>query len=214
MFGPIFWKIEHGDPLILFHFLTACVINDRFWQNNWHILFDPKLSRTTLTIVGFEPLKTTLRSHYIIRWLPVLNPFKSISCCWKRTDRKHFHQVTHQTQPQHILWNSFPMKFPEGKQKDNWEMYNRSGLRQCLKNGKRVSLYHCYNVCYFGSVSILYSKKFSSAKNFVKSDRPAVRQEFIFVKRRLSLVALRSFGHCFVAYRWFSHSWIFLIPHL
>ena len=61
---------------------------------------------------------------------------------------------------------------------------------------------------------ILYSKKFSSAKNFVKSDRPAVRQEFIFVKRRSSLVALRSFGRCFVAYRWFSHSWIFLIPHL
>ena len=31
---------------------------------------------------------------------------------------------------------------------------------------------------------ILYSKKFSSAKNFVKSDRRAVHQEFIFVKRR------------------------------
>ena len=61
---------------------------------------------------------------------------------------------------------------------------------------------------------LLYSKKFSSAKNFVKSNRPVVRQEFIFVKRRSSLVALRSFGRCFVAYRWFSHSWIFLIPHL
>ena len=35
---------------------------------------------------------------------------------------------------------------------------------------------------------LLYSKKFSSAKNFVKSDRPAVRQEFIFIKRRSSLV--------------------------
>ena len=33
---------------------------------------------------------------------------------------------------------------------------------------------------------ILYSKKFSSAKNFVKSDRQAVRQEFIFVKRRVA----------------------------
>ena len=37
--------------------------------------------------------------------------------------------------------------------------------------------------------AVLYSKKFSSAKNFVKSDRPAVRQEFIFsnVGRRLLL---------------------------
>ena len=51
MFGPIFWKMEHGDPLILFHFLTACAINNRFWQKNWHILFDPKLSRTTLNKV-------------------------------------------------------------------------------------------------------------------------------------------------------------------
>ena len=32
MFGPIFWKIEHGDRLILFHFLNACAINNRFWQ--------------------------------------------------------------------------------------------------------------------------------------------------------------------------------------
>ena len=54
----------------------------------------------------------------------------------------------------------------------------------------------------------------SSAKNFVKSDRPAVRQEFIFVKHRSSLVALRSFGRCFVAYRLSSHPWIFLMPHL
>ena len=33
---------------------------------------------------------------------------------------------------------------------------------------------------------LLYSKKFSSAKNFVKSDRQAVRQEFIFVTRRVA----------------------------
>ena len=39
---------------------------------------------------------------------------------------------------------------------------------------------------------ILYSKKFSSAKNFVKSDRQAVRQEFIFVKHRVALVFGRS----------------------
>ena len=64
------------------------------------------------------------------------------------------------------------------------------------------------------AILLLYSKKISSAKNFVKNNRPAVRQEYIFVKRRSSLVALRSFGRCFVAYRWFSHSWIFLIPHL
>ena len=60
----------------------------------------------------------------------------------------------------------------------------------------------------------LYSKKFSSAKIFVKSDHPAVRQEFIFVKHRSSLVALRSFGRRSVAYRLSSHSWIFLIPHV
>ena len=35
---------------------------------------------------------------------------------------------------------------------------------------------------------LLYRRKFSSAKNVVKSDRQAVRQEFIFVKSRSSLV--------------------------
>ena len=35
-------------------------------------------------------------------------------------------------------------------------------------------------------LKVPYSKKFSSAKNFVKSDRQAVRQEFIFVKRRIA----------------------------
>ena len=39
---------------------------------------------------------------------------------------------------------------------------------------------------------ILYSKKISSAKNFVKSDRQAVRQEFIFVKRITRFVFGRS----------------------
>ena len=53
---------------------------------------------------------------------------------------------------------------------------------------------------------LLYSKKFLSAKNFVKSDHPAVRQEFIFVKRRSSLVALRPFGRPSVVYRLSSHS--------
>ena len=41
----------------------------------------------------------------------------------------------------------------------------------------------------------LYSRKFSSAKKFVKSDRRALRQKFIFVKRRPSLV--RSLLCCF-----------------
>ena len=36
--------------------------------------------------------------------------------------------------------------------------------------------------------NILYSKKFLSAKNFVKRDHQAVRQEVIFVKRRSSLI--------------------------
>ena len=35
---------------------------------------------------------------------------------------------------------------------------------------------------------LLYSRKFSSAKNFVKSDHQTVCQELIFVKCRLSLV--------------------------
>ena len=34
MFGPIFWKIEHGDPLMLFLFLSACAINNRFRQKD------------------------------------------------------------------------------------------------------------------------------------------------------------------------------------
>ena len=41
-------------------------------------------------------------------------------------------------------------------------------------------------------VLVLYSKKFSSAKNFVRSDRQAVRQEFIFVKRIARFVFGRS----------------------
>ena len=35
---------------------------------------------------------------------------------------------------------------------------------------------------------VLYCRKFSSAKYFVKSDRQAVHQELIFVKRRSSLI--------------------------
>ena len=38
------------------------------------------------------------------------------------------------------------------------------------------------------STCILYSRKFSSVKNFVKTDRQAVRQEFIFVKHRPWLI--------------------------
>ena len=43
-------------------------------------------------------------------------------------------------------------------------------------------------ILFYTSPRVLYSRIFSSAKNFVKSDRQAVHQEFIFVKRRLSLV--------------------------
>ena len=43
-------------------------------------------------------------------------------------------------------------------------------------------MYHLFN----NLNKVLYSKKISSAKNFVKSDRQAVRQEFIFVKRRIA----------------------------
>ena len=50
---------------------------------------------------------------------------------------------------------------------------------------------------------LLYNRKFSSAKNFVKNDRQAVRQEFIFVKRR-------SFGRRSFAFRFSSHSRIFV----
>ena len=42
------------------------------------------------------------------------------------------------------------------------------------------------------ALGLLYSKKFSSTKNFVNSDRQAVRQEFIFVKRQVALVFGRS----------------------
>ena len=56
---------------------------------------------------------------------------------------------------------------------------------------------------------ILYSRKFSSAKNFVKV---TVRQ---FVRNLFSSKAgRRSFALCSFAYRLSSHSWIFLIPHL
>ena len=51
-----------------------------------------------------------------------------------------------------------------------------------LKGKEKVS---DWNTC---THNILYSMKFSSAKNFVKCYRQAVRQEFIFVKRRSLLV--------------------------
>ena len=41
MFRPIFWKIEHGDPL-LFHFLTACAINNRLWPKKIGTFVWPK----------------------------------------------------------------------------------------------------------------------------------------------------------------------------
>ena len=55
---------------------------------------------------------------------------------------------------------------------------------------------------------ILYSQKFSSAKNFVKSDRQAVSSEIYF--RQTSVVTrllLRSFGRSSFAYRSSSHEY-------
>ena len=49
------------------------------------------------------------------------------------------------------------------------------------------------------SQAVLYSKKISSANNFVKSDRQAVRQEFIFVKRIARFVFGRSV-HLLIGY--------------
>ena len=54
---------------------------------------------------------------------------------------------------------------------------------------------------------ILYSRKFSSVKRFVKSDRQAVGQEFIFVKCRSSLVCSLIVRSSIFAYRLSSHSW-------
>ena len=51
-------------------------------------------------------------------------------------------------------------------------------------------LWSLFNSCMRWSYVILFSRKFSSAKYFVRSDRQAVRQEFIFVKRRSSLFCL------------------------
>ena len=52
--------------------------------------------------------------------------------------------------------------------------------KHCTSRNFDTSIW--YNYC------ILYSRNFLSAKNFVKSDHRAVRQEFISVKRRSSLV--------------------------
>ena len=56
-----------------------------------------------------------------------------------------------------------------------------TGIELYPQNGGQAAVVDAWAVH-----GILYSKKFSSAKNFVKSDRQAVRQEFIFVKRRVA----------------------------
>ena len=61
-----FLKIEHSDPLILVYFLNACAINNIFWQNNWHILFDQKLSRATLS--AFFLHHNTVKCHRLTKW--------------------------------------------------------------------------------------------------------------------------------------------------
>ena len=60
--------------------------------------------------------------------------------------------------------------------------------------------------CWLTVSNYCIARNFRQRKISSKSDRPAVRQEFIFVKRRSSLVALRAFGRRSVAYRLSSHS--------
>ena len=56
---------------------------------------------------------------------------------------------------------------------------------KAILNLQKIARVHCGCVKLSNS---LYSRKFSSAKNFIKIYHQAVRQEFIFVKRRSSLV--------------------------
>ena len=83
--------MEQGDPLILFHFRTACAIINRFWQKRWHILFDPKLSRTTLNEFNLpakcEFMIRSLRGHEYRRNITV--------CAW--TTYREFYQVLPET---------------------------------------------------------------------------------------------------------------------
>ena len=73
-----------------------------------------------------------------------------------------------------------------------WSLQFPKGVHQC--HAKHVALALKLLPTFYDlksnecRTSLLYSRKFSSANNFVKSDRQAVRQEFIFVKCRSSLV--------------------------
>ena len=129
-----------------------------------------------------------------------------ISCCWGQVTvgrlRPNFISVCqpNYTQVQCTTKDNIPHYVAE---------YNcTSKDKSMIRDARWVSVIRmCWSLIKWLSVWLLYSRKFSSAKNFVKSDRQAVRQEFIFVKSRSSLV-------CSFAYRLSSHSWIFLIPHL
>ena len=59
-------------------------------------------------------------------------------------------------------------------------------LQAVLQALRDHELYCKPSKCVIGSSDVLYSKKILSAKNFFKSDLQAVRQEFIFVKRRVA----------------------------
>ena len=93
MFWPIFWKIEHGDPLILFHFLNACAMSNRFWHKNWHILFDPTLSRAILKgkfggkwishVLGFVVLRD------LVKLFPVSSSSFAKKTTWRNRARSH-----------------------------------------------------------------------------------------------------------------------------
>ena len=77
-------------------------------------------------------------------------------------------------------------------------------LSKWHKNGYQKEKNHFYCI----------ARNFRQRKILSKATVPAVRQEFNFVKRRSSLVALRSFDRRSVAFCLSSHSWIFLIPRL
>ena len=93
--------------------------------------------------------------------------------------------------------------------KEDWPKYYPEGLpfsadwawtleaAQIGKEHRRISMILKHHLsltktptqhAFLWETEVLYSRKFSSAKNFVKSDPQALRQEFIFVKRRSSLI--------------------------
>ena len=104
----------------------------------------------------------------------------------------------------HVKWRRFPVESPV-------EVYgDRDPVMQKLTPNESVYIDKVHE-----RNQVPCGRQFSSAQNFVKSDCQAVCQEFLFVKRRSSLVC--RFGDrtvvAFFAFR-LSNSWIILIHHL